>query len=108
MVTVLVTAAGSAPALAFIRGLRCQKQLPVRLVGVDVVPHSFGLFQCDARYTVPKVKEPSFFDAIRAICRHEHVDVIAPILDFELEAFAVEAAALHSETGARVITNRPE
>src|SRR5258708_11561844 len=100
-ICVLITAAGSAPALAFIRAMRVQREIDVRLVGVDGVAHSFGLFECDARYTVPRVKDASFFEAIRAICRVEKIDVIAPILDFELDAFALNAPALKADLGVR-------
>lgn len=106
-VTVLVTAAGSAPSIAFVRGLRHQRELPVRIVGVDGVAHSFGLFDCDARYTVPPVKDPSFLDAIASICRAEKVGVLAPILDFELGTFAEAAPRFRDELGVRVITNSP-
>jgi carbamoyl-phosphate synthase large subunit len=105
-VTVLVTAAGSAPALAFIRGLRAQRELEVTLVGVDGVPHSFGLFECDHRYTVPRVKDPAFLDAIAAICRRHQVDVLAPILDFELDLFAALETAVRLP-GVRIISNTP-
>lgn len=106
-VTVLVTAAGSAPALAFVRGLRAQRELDVRVVGVDTVPHSFGLFECDERYTVPRVKDPEFVPAIEAICRRHGVRVLAPILDFELDLFAAEAPRLREALGVHVITNAP-
>jgi carbamoyl-phosphate synthase large subunit len=107
-ITVLVTAAGSAPALAFVRAMRAQKELDVRLVGIDGVAHSFGLFECDARYTVPRVKDPSFVGALKAICEREKVDVVAPILDFELDMFAELAPKLRQELGVRVISNSPE
>jgi carbamoyl-phosphate synthase large subunit len=103
-VTVLVTAAGSAPALAFIRGLRAQRELDVTLVGVDGVPHSFGLFECDHRYTVPRVKDPDFVPALAAICARHAVDLVAPILDFELDLFAAPATAAHLG-GVRIISN---
>ena len=106
-VTVLVTAAGSAPALAFIRGLRGQAELRVKLVGVDGVAHSFGLFECDERYTVPRVKDPSFVEAMAAICKKHGVQVLAPILDFELDLFA-SAAVAAALPGVRVISNSPE
>lgn len=106
-VTVLVSAAGSAPAQAFIRGLRDQRELPVRLVGVDTTASSAGLFDCAAAYTVPRVDDPDFLDAIAHICRRESVDLIAPVADFELELFADAAADLAERAGARVITNSP-
>ncbi len=106
-VTVLVTAAGSAPAQAFIRGLRAQQEFPVRLVGVDTVAHSAGLFDCDRRYTVPRSSDDRFLEAIETICQAEAVEVLAPIGNFELELFANAAEDLYSGLGVRVITNSP-
>lgn len=106
--TVLVTAAGSAPAQAFIRGLHTQDDLAVRLVGVDGSRYSGGLFDCDAAYTVPRVDDASFLDAVSAICEGEAVDVVAPIGNFELEFFATAAPILQERCGVRVITNSPE
>jgi carbamoyl-phosphate synthase large subunit len=105
--TVLVTAAGSAPAQAFIRGLREQTELPVRLVGVDTVAHSAGLFDCDARYTVPRADDERFLAAIETICRAEAVHVLAPVGHFELALFADAAPALRAATGVHVISNSP-
>jgi hypothetical protein len=67
--TVLVTAAGSAPGPGVIGALRSQLELSVRLVGVDTTALSAGLFDCDRRYTVPRVDDEEFIVAIRAICR---------------------------------------
>jgi carbamoyl-phosphate synthase large subunit len=106
--TVLVTAAGSAPAQAFIRGVKRQSELPVRLIGVDTTARSAGLFDCDRRYTVPFVDDPEFLGALEAICGAERVDVIAPIADFELELFAQAAPELRERLGVTVITNSPE
>ncbi|MEA2144622.1 MAG: carbamoyl-phosphate synthase large subunit [Solirubrobacteraceae bacterium] len=87
------------------RGLRDQDELAVRLIGVDTTAYSAGLFDCDARYTVPPSAADDFLPALEAICRHERVDVVIPIADFELELFAGAATALQAITGARVITN---
>lgn len=108
MVTVLVTAAGSAPAQAFIRGLRSQDELDVRLVGADVTRKAAGLFDCDRRYTVPRVDDPAFAAAIERICAAEEVTVVAPIGNFELEYFAGSAAGLRERLGVHVISNSPE
>jgi carbamoyl-phosphate synthase large subunit len=105
--TILITAAGSSPAQAFIRGLRAQSEVPVRLVGVDTTAHSAGLFDCDRRYTVPRVDDQQFLEAIETICREESVDVLAPIGNFELQLFA-DAAAVLRRDGVRVISNSPE
>jgi carbamoyl-phosphate synthase large subunit len=106
--TVLVTAAGSSPAQAFIRGLRAQAELAVRIVGADTTAHAAGLFDCDARYTVPRVDDGQFLTAIEQICRAEAVDVLAPIGNFELECFAAAAPGLRAKLGVRVITNSPQ
>jgi carbamoyl-phosphate synthase large subunit len=105
--TVLVTAAGSAPAQAFIGALRSQRELSVRLVGVDSTAASAGLFDCDRRYTVPRVDDEEFLVAITAVCRRESVNVLAPIGHFELQLFAQAAADLEAELDARVISNTP-
>jgi carbamoyl-phosphate synthase large subunit len=107
-VTVLVTAAGSAPAQALIAGLRNQDALGVRLIGVDTTSRSAGLFDCDRRYTVPRVDDPRFLEAIDAICAAEEVEILTPIADFELQLFAEQAPRLRDELGVHVITNRPE
>jgi carbamoyl-phosphate synthase large subunit len=106
--TVLITAAGSAPAQAFIRGLRAQDELSVRLIGVDGSAYAGGLFDCERAYTVPRVDDERFLDAIAAICTAESVDVLAPIGNFELEFFAAAAGTLRERCGVRVITNSPE
>lgn len=105
--TILVTAAGSAPAQAFIRALRAQDELDVRLVGVDTTARSAGLFDCDERYTVPRVDDPDLIEAIGEICSAEGVGVLAPIANFELQLFADAAAALAAERGVKVLSSSP-
>lgn len=104
--TVLVTAAGSAPAVAAIRGLSAQDELPLRVVGVDVDPLSFGLFDCAAAYTVPRVGAPDWAEEVERVCAREDVDVVVPILDVELEPFAALRDRL-APLGTRVLVNEP-
>ncbi len=101
----LVTAAGSAPALAVIAGLHNQEDVGVRLIGVDTTPRSSGLFDCDRRYTVPRVEDAQFLPAMERICAAEGVELLVPILDSELEVFAEHAPRLASELGVHVISN---
>ena len=107
LATILVTAAGSAPAQAFIRALRDQRELAVRLVGVDTTARSAGLFDCDERYTVPPVEDPRFLAAISTICDARRVDVVAPIANFELQLFADAAEELEAELGVKVLSSSP-
>lgn len=106
--TILVTAAGSAPAQAFIRAMRAQSELTVRLVGVDTTARSAGLFDCDQRYTVPPVDDREFLPAIEAICSAEAVDVLAPIANFELQLFADAARGLEAKHGVKVLSSAPQ
>ena len=80
----------------------------MRLIGVDGSAYAGGLFDCERAYTVPRVDDERFLDAIAAICDAEGVDVLAPIGNFELEFFAAAAATLRERCGVRVITNSPE
>lgn len=105
--TILVSAAGSAPAQAFIRALRSQNDLAVTLVGVDTSARSAGLFDCDRRYTVPRVDDRDFISAVGAVCSAETVDVVAPIGNFELQRFADAADALEADHGVKVLTSSP-
>jgi carbamoyl-phosphate synthase large subunit len=107
-VTILVTAAGSAPAQAFIRAIRAQRELEAKLVGVDTTARSAGLFDCDRRYTVPPVEDGEFLPAIGAICDREAVEVLAPIAHFELQLFADAARSLEADHGVRVLTSAPQ
>lgn len=105
--TILVTAAGSAPAQAFIRAMRAQSELAVRLVGVDQTARSGGLFDCDQRYTVPLIDDGEFMRAIGSVCEAEGVSVVAPIANFELQLFADAAQTLEAELGVKVLSSTP-
>jgi carbamoyl-phosphate synthase large subunit len=105
--TILITAAGSAPAQAFIRALRTQTELAVTLVGVDTSARSAGLFDCDRRYTVPRADDRGFISAIGGICDAESVDLLAPIANFELQLFADAAARLRAEHDVKVLSSSP-
>jgi carbamoyl-phosphate synthase large subunit len=106
--TILLTAAGSAPAQAFIRAMRSQNELRIRLVGVDETARSAGLFDCDARYTVPRVDDRQFLPAIGAICEAEAVDLLAPIAHFELQLFADAARELEAAHRVKVLSSSPQ
>jgi carbamoyl-phosphate synthase large subunit len=107
-VTILVTAAGSAPAQAFIRAMRAQSELTVKLVGVDTTARSAGLFDCDGRYIVPPVDDPELIPAIAAICGAEAVEVLAPIANFELQLFADAAQLLEADHRVKVLSSAPQ
>jgi carbamoyl-phosphate synthase large subunit len=105
--TVLVTCAGSMPGVAVINALKEQKELPVRVLGADMSPHSAGFVLADGGHVVPAASKPDFIPRIRDLCRKEGVQVIFPVFDLELQVFADHAKAFASE-GIRVVSNPPE
>jgi carbamoyl-phosphate synthase large subunit len=104
--TVLVTSAGSAPAVAVIQALRQQQELAVRVLAVDMDPLSVGFHLAHAHALVPSASDPVFFDRLRDVCRQNSVSVVFPIIDEELQLFA-ERAADFEAAGVHVVTNSP-
>jgi carbamoyl-phosphate synthase large subunit len=95
-VTVLVTAAGSAAALNCINALQNQSDLEIRLVAADANAWGAGLYKADSAYTVPKVDEVNYIDAILGICEKENVDVVIPTFSEELPVFALHQTTFES------------
>jgi carbamoyl-phosphate synthase large subunit len=106
-VTVLVTSAGSAPAVAVITALREQQEIPVRVVAADMDPLSVGFHLSDASVVVPAADDLAFEATLLRICRDQGVSVIFPIIDEELQVFA-DAAARFATDGITVVGNAPE
>jgi hypothetical protein len=66
-VTVLVTSAGSAPAVAVITALREQQEIPVRVVAADMDPLSVGFHLSDASVVVPAADDVDFEETLLRI-----------------------------------------
>ena len=58
MKRILITGAGGAPALNFVRSLRLAGE-PFHLVGVDSNKHYLARAETDERHLIPAVHEPS-------------------------------------------------
>ncbi len=100
---VLVTAAGSAPAVAVIRALQQQSEIPVRVVAADMDPLAVGFHLADAWALLPAATAPGFVPTVIEICRRHAVRVVFPIIDEELQRFA-DAAATFAAAGIDVVT----
>lgn len=86
MTTVLVTSAGSNPAISVVRTLRATLE-GVRLLGTDINPRSLcaGAALVDSFHRVPPASDAdAYLDALAALVREEGVDVVIPIHDFEV------------------------
>ncbi|MFN7933209.1 MAG: ATP-grasp domain-containing protein [Bryobacteraceae bacterium] len=79
--TILRTAAGSAPSVSQIQRFQ---QKGLRVVAVDSDPLSVGCVFADASYQVPVASSPDYVDELLHICSREHIDWVLPNLDEEL------------------------
>jgi carbamoyl-phosphate synthase large subunit len=87
-ITVLLTAAGVPGAPALIRALRENGEREVRLVGTDMSELAIGRHFCDSFHVVPPGTDAGFADAVRQICRAEHVDAVLPQSTYDLLGLA--------------------
>jgi carbamoyl-phosphate synthase large subunit len=105
-ITVLVTSAGSAPAVAVIQALLQQQERPVRVVAGDMEPLSVGFHLAHAHALIPRASDPAFFDRLLEVCRRNSVTVVFPIIDEELQFFA-DRSSDFGPHGIHVVTNSP-
>lgn len=98
---VLVTAASRRVALvqAFQRALRARNG--GRVIVTDINPLSPAVHVADRAYLVPLSDAPNYLDEVATICDAEHVGLLVPTIDDELERFA-GAKAWFARRGVRV------
>lgn len=106
-VTVLITSAGSAPAVAVIKALRAQCETDVEIIAVDMDPLSPGFHLSDRSHLVVHPDDDCFIPRMMDICSEEQVSFIFPIIDEELLVFARNRKTF-GEKGIRVIVNDAE
>jgi carbamoyl-phosphate synthase large subunit len=89
--SVLVTAIGSTTAQSVVKGLRKQRERPVRVIGTDTHKEreTTGQLYCNRFVTVPPASEVSdYVRALRRIVKDEDVRLLVPIHDRELAVLA--------------------
>lgn len=104
MINVIVTSAGSAPAVGVIKALRKQKEIDVKIIAVDMDKLSAGFYLADKSYPVPSSNSADFLPEIKNICERESISIIIPIIDEELPVFAREKDSFNS-SGIKVLVN---
>jgi carbamoyl-phosphate synthase large subunit len=72
-----------------------------KVIVTDVNPLSPTVYIADRSYQVPISTEPSYVDALLAICRAEHIGLLVPTIDDELTSLAEAEPRLRAE-GVRV------
>lgn len=85
---VLITSAGSAPAVSVMKALKAQSEIAVKIIAIDMDPLSSGFFLSEKRYEVPDTNDPGFSPYLLDICRKENIKFIFAIIDEELPVFA--------------------
>jgi carbamoyl-phosphate synthase large subunit len=104
---VLITAASRRVALvqAFQRGLRARQGGQV--IVTDINPLSPAVHVADRAYLVPMSDAPNYLDEIASICDAEHVRLVVPTIDDELERFA-QARGWFRARGVVVAVSAPD
>lgn len=59
-----------------------------RVFGADNSPYASGMIYCDVRTLFPKVTDLAYGDTVLDYCVKQHIDVVIPLLDPELEVLA--------------------
>jgi PylC-like, N-terminal domain/ATP-grasp in the biosynthetic pathway with Ter operon len=94
---ILVTGAGGSAASNFVASLRLAPE-PFYVVGVDVSPYHLELADVDARYLVPRVDAPEYFDALNYLIAREGVELVHAQPDPEVALLARERDRIDART----------
>lgn len=98
---VLVTGAGGAAAVSFIKGVKDER---CALHAADMDPYAAGLYLVPAsrRHRIPGGADPRFVPHLLELCRHRSIDVLVPTVDVELRPLA-EAREDFESAGVRLM-----
>ncbi len=82
---ILITAISSSNAISFIKGLRSQSEIKLRIAGTDISKKVFsaGAQFVDKFFEVPPASEAHYVSALLEICRKNNIDILVPIIDEE-------------------------
>jgi carbamoyl-phosphate synthase large subunit len=105
--TVLVTCAGSMPAVAVIRALKGQDDLPLRVIGTDMGQRAVGFQLADRGAVVPAADHPDYLVRMLDVCARERVEVVFPTIDEEIPFWAAHREHFQA-AGIRVVCNAPD
>src|SRR5690606_12272653 len=106
--TVLISSAGRRVELIqCFRDGAAALDLDLTVIAVDLNPAMSAACQkADRAIRVPPCDRPEFIDALLEICVHDHVDLIVPTIDPELEPLSTHAHRFR-EIGAEVAVSTP-
>lgn len=78
-----------------------------RVIVTDCSPWAPALYEADAFYLVPSMKEAGYLDEIVRICREEKIDALLPLFEDELDLLA-QNRELFEAQGIRAIVSEAE
>jgi carbamoyl-phosphate synthase large subunit len=103
-VSVLVTCAGAAPAIAIMKALKAQKAIRTKLYAVSSNRIEAGFFLSDRHCIAPPFEGGRYLDFMIDLCRKEGIDVVFPVHDDELLLFA-ERMSDFRQIGVHLVSN---
>lgn len=108
-VNVAVLGVGSLVGQGVIKSLR-MSTLETRLIGMDFFPTAVGLYWTDSAHLLPDildsaVSDEEYIQRIVEVLIQERVDVLLPVLDFDVVRMADSKARIESETGCKVVVS---
>src|SRR3954468_22084212 len=103
--TVLLTGAGGAAAVSFIKAVRNE---PFLIHAADMDPNAAGLYLVPAaqRHRLLPGAHPHFVDHLLELCRRHAIDILVPTVDVELLGVA-RAEAAFAGIGVRLLVASP-
>ncbi len=104
-IKVVIMSAGAGPAIAVIKALKRQKEIPVEIIAVDMDRTAAGLYLADDFVIVPPVDEDRFIDFMIGVCKRRSVDFLVPIFDIETPVFAKHRDLFKEEASVEVLVN---
>ena len=78
------------------------------VIGVDADATAPALAACDRAFTVPRITEEGYVDAIVALIEREHVDMVFSVNDLELRLLADRRTEIETATGATLYVPEPK
>jgi carbamoyl-phosphate synthase large subunit len=83
-ISVLITGIGGAAVGGQVLKALTMTENPYHIVGVNMSPYSYDLFEVDASYLVPSASSSSYIPMLKKICLKEKVEVLIPGSEQEL------------------------
>lgn len=74
------------------------------IIGIDMKPASFGLYQADESYVVPAASDPEYIDVLLELCKKKDARVLVPGSEPEMKVIS-ENRQLFTESGTLILIN---